>query len=428
MNPNDEILETYLKQVWDVRQNAHLSLQQADLEAIALELGLTPQDLEALRQYATDCLTRAKGYLEYKRWDDAIAELTNAQTVFPLSPEILYSLASAYYGRYQQQQHKRDQQRATRLAKDCLQQQADYPAALELLNQIDASQKPWPKRILALGGVLVAMIAITGLSYSFFSKMFRSTPPPTPVTGTLPSSEETSSVRITDTDENAIPIRFQQEGILLEIPQSRLNVYPDSAFYKLQGILVNQRNRELAQIEANFTFLDNQGTAIANETQMILRRSHAPLRPSDRHAFNLIQTVPATLAQVQINVNILEQLPAARSYEPSQPIDLVWLFDPPQEVALEAKERTHTQRNYSETVTHQAIWEITNTGEVGLRLVKMQVKFYDQKGDLLESRDRFLVSSSEPPLLPGETRLLKSLLTGLDTEFTRYELAVVEAQ
>ncbi|MDB9314150.1 hypothetical protein PN462_13645 [Spirulina sp. CS-785/01] len=428
MNPNDEILNNYLQQLWDVRHNARLSLQQADLEAIALELGLTPPELETLRQYGGKSLTRGQGYLDYERWEDAITELTQAQMIFPLSPDVLYGLAAAYYGRYQAQQRPQDKETATQLAKDCLHQKADYSAALALLNQIDAAPKPWRRRILTWGGVVGGMITIMGLSYALFSQMFYSTQPPTPVTLTSPESlKESSSLVVTDTDEDAIPIRFREANLLLEVPQSRLNVYADAAFYKMQGILVNESQEELAEIEAKVRFLDNQGEMMAEETQMILRRSHAPLRPTDRHAFSLIKAVPPTLAQVEIDFNILEQFPAARAYESSQPLELVWLLDKPQEVNLAVKERTHTQRNYTETVTHQAIWEITNTGEVGLRLVKMQVQFFNQAGEVLEKRDRYLVSSSEPPLLPGETRLLKSILTGLETEFSEYQLAVVEA-
>jgi tetratricopeptide (TPR) repeat protein len=134
-NPPDRLIEVYLQRLLELRQSQ--PLQQTDLEALALELGMTAEDLEVARQQAQDHLTRGQGYGQFQRWDEAIEELTQAVALNPIDPEMLQGLAAAYQARYQQRRQAADKTAAIALAKQCLALQPNDMAAIELISRLD---------------------------------------------------------------------------------------------------------------------------------------------------------------------------------------------------------------------------------------------------------------------------------------------------
>ncbi|MBE9197203.1 hypothetical protein IQ219_18265, partial [Synechocystis sp. LEGE 06083] len=72
------VIENYIQRVTELSQSTQRIPTSAELEAIAGELGIEPEEIKAAQKQATDHFTRAQGYMRLGYWDDAIAELDYA--------------------------------------------------------------------------------------------------------------------------------------------------------------------------------------------------------------------------------------------------------------------------------------------------------------------------------------------------------------
>ncbi|NJO19413.1 MAG: hypothetical protein HC838_04130 [Spirulinaceae cyanobacterium RM2_2_10] len=157
----DETIERYLSRLFAARDQQPQPLSEADLAAIARDLGLTETDLATAQRVARDHRTRAQGYLQHRRWDDALAELEPAAALQPFETETIYLQAKAHAGRWRAHRQAVDRDRARALAKHCLAQQPDYAAAFQLLNDLD--QLPVGRLARAPRGALVAGAICVGV-------------------------------------------------------------------------------------------------------------------------------------------------------------------------------------------------------------------------------------------------------------------------
>ncbi|MEO1593469.1 MAG: hypothetical protein AAFU71_19570, partial [Cyanobacteria bacterium J06632_22] len=95
-------IDAYIRRLSEL-QAAQTVTTQDDLDAIALELGLTEADLDRARQTAQDYVAKGNRYSQYEQWDEAIDALEQAVALGPLEYDYLYALAEALSGRYQDQ-------------------------------------------------------------------------------------------------------------------------------------------------------------------------------------------------------------------------------------------------------------------------------------------------------------------------------------
>jgi hypothetical protein len=70
---------------------------------------------------------------------------------------------------------------------------------------------------------------------------------------------------------------------------------------------------------------------------------------------------------------------------------------------------------------------VTNTGEVAIKRLKLQIDFYDALGTALGSDDLLIVYGEDAPLLPGEVRP-KHSLHSVSAKYANYRLTVLEAE
>jgi len=148
------------------------ALAPEDLREIALEMGLTEDDLRSAAAAAEKNVVKAKGFIERCLWDDAIASLTEAAALVPASIEVHSLLAQSYWNRYRAetvagQQEQADRDAAVRLAKVVLEIDPKHAPSFDLLAEIDranAVQRSRPKMIVP---VLVAASAVVLCGWLF---------------------------------------------------------------------------------------------------------------------------------------------------------------------------------------------------------------------------------------------------------------------
>ncbi|TAF64464.1 MAG: tetratricopeptide repeat protein [Cytophagales bacterium] len=134
MKNQDEILEAYIQKVLEIQQQQQSQgLSSEDLAEIARNMGIPENELENAR---SAYLTRGQGFLKYGNWEDAIKEFQQLLILNPNNSEVLYNIAVAYAGLYEQNHRDKDKEQAIKYAQIALQIRPDYEAAIKLISTL----------------------------------------------------------------------------------------------------------------------------------------------------------------------------------------------------------------------------------------------------------------------------------------------------
>lgn len=163
---NSGVIEAYIQRVTELSQSRQRLPTRDELEAIATELGIEPEEIQAAQQQAQDHYTRAQGYARLSYWEEAIGELQEAVALNPGDPAMLVALAQAHLGRWQQRHQRQDCEQLHLRVKQCLSLQPDSEAALELLANFRRSQQQRGRWLLG-GGLLLGAVSLGSLGYLF---------------------------------------------------------------------------------------------------------------------------------------------------------------------------------------------------------------------------------------------------------------------
>ncbi len=158
------VIEDYIQRVTELSQSTQRIPTTGELEAIARELGIEPEEIEAAKKHAQDHFTRAQGYLRLNYWDEAIAELDEAIAFNPGKSELLLFSARAHLGRWQQHHQKQDADQLHLRVKQCLSLEPGCQEALELLASFRKNKQRY-SRLFIGGAMFLTAILFGGGTY-----------------------------------------------------------------------------------------------------------------------------------------------------------------------------------------------------------------------------------------------------------------------
>lgn len=170
-NVSNNVIDNYIQRVTEWSHSSQRIPTTEELETIAAELGIDPQEIQDARQQSQAHYIRAQGYMRLNHWDDAIAELQEAVAFNPSNLDMLVSLASAHMGRWQETHRRQDENNIRLRIRQCLDIKPDCEEALNLLARLSQAIK-WRNRILAaigvsLGGIFVGISGVFLLGNGF---------------------------------------------------------------------------------------------------------------------------------------------------------------------------------------------------------------------------------------------------------------------
>jgi DNA repair exonuclease SbcCD ATPase subunit len=154
------VIENYIQRVTELSQSTQRIPTTAELEAIARELGIEPEEIQAAQKQATDHFTRAQGYMRLGYWDDAIAELDDAIAFNPGESKFLLSSAEAYLGKWKEHHRSPDADQMHLRVRQCLSLEPGCEGALDLLAEFRRRQKRHLRTI--MGGLMFVGAVICG--------------------------------------------------------------------------------------------------------------------------------------------------------------------------------------------------------------------------------------------------------------------------
>ncbi len=353
----DRIIEAYIQRLltWEK------PLTSATLTVIAEEVGITGNELDAIRSQADSHLTRGRAYMEFGCLDDAIKELNQSVSLDPLNLDGLHTLANAYSQRHNRTNDKADRQKALLVAKRCVELKPDDKEALVLISFLEHTpvkskqvSAKWTRQKLTIlaGGFATVGLGIMGLSRL---PIFSQPPAPLgPAPGTIVpgsviyESKDDAKAEDVDTDpvtidlaaDVDIPVIFDYPGLVMEARLSELGDYNDELYYQLQGVLINASDQEFRNLVLNVEFLDRNDVAISTTEKDAISEQDAIIRPGDNHTFNLLQKITPELATVRLSVASLQQIPARKTYVPPTPINYSWQDLEPENISFELASRS----------------------------------------------------------------------------------------
>ncbi len=149
---SNSVIENYIQRVTELSQSPQRIPSAAELEKVAADLGISPDEIEEAQKQSQAHSLRAQGYMRLKHWDDAIEELTEAVALCPSNQDLLLSLAAAHLGRWYQRHRREDVENVRIRVRECLSIQPDSEEALNLLAKLDKALR-W-RRTLLVGWVI----------------------------------------------------------------------------------------------------------------------------------------------------------------------------------------------------------------------------------------------------------------------------------
>ncbi len=214
---SEETLRAYMENVLRLQQERQQQLSDEELRQIALDTGMSDDDLAYIQTQFEGFLARGKGFLRYKNWNAAIPELLQAVALSPNSTDALTTIAEAHWGRWHESHEEEDREKVTLYAERCLMIDPANDTALRLLSTLDRASAPRaaagtlagtsPRR--AVLGLIVGMIAIVTLGIGgALYVVFRSAPKTLPHITRFPSPSPSVSPQpkppssFTDDDPN----------------------------------------------------------------------------------------------------------------------------------------------------------------------------------------------------------------------------------
>ncbi len=438
-------LDAYIERVMALKQERRATPTDAELRSIALDIGLDEKDLVAVEQAAEDHFVRGQGFLEHRRYSDAIVELEEAVALAPRRVERLHALSRAHAGRWLEPQagsarDRSDHVRAETLARECLEIDPQHGPSFEVLNTLDS--QPSADRQASASGRRSTLMIVTGVMLlvlgiaTFLRVSDNATPPPsvnpTEEHAVSPSADET----VSQARELDIPVVLDSgatdANLAFEARHSRLKIYNNGkSFWTLNAILTQQGETELDTMAARLELLDAEGTVLSQETIDVLNKAAPTLRPGDSYALHLLRETGDAVRQARLVAETVDQQPAAPSYAAATPLALDWQIPQPADLDIVVRERS---RRFSEKLFPKdgsgyfnVVLEIENISQRTLRRLKIEAAITGPEERWTVTDGNHVVLASGPAMRPGETRLDRLIVT-VNEQPESYWISVVEAE
>ncbi|MCU0447562.1 MAG: hypothetical protein MUE85_21905 [Microscillaceae bacterium] len=427
----DQTLEAYIAQILKIQQGkSQEPLDIEELNQIARNLGLSPEDLNLIDEKFRGFLQRGLGYGRYQNWHKAIEELQQAVNIKPMHIEALFGLADAFRERWLQTGKPADKAKALEYAEKCLQYHYNHEGALHLISQLQIAR---PRRrsqqayIRLVGYLMVGGLAVLlgYLAWQFWqdSKIVDSAKKLKPL-------ETHSTLVLKENVEIPLSIvgNTQTKDLQLDIENSFIRKADNGYLYSLRASLISPK-REINALEAQLELLDAQDQVVLTEKLDLLDEYAFELRPQDALPISKIiqeNTISEQIKKARLLIKKVIQTAVTEPYEPSQTPDITWEVKKPAAVSLSLKERYQTIKPEADAFTHTLVLELKNTGKTPLRTLQISIQWFDTNQHLVHEETAELLNRMQPTFKVGQTRTatLSYLIDLKRTDYQGYKILI----
>jgi tetratricopeptide (TPR) repeat protein len=265
---SNNVIEDYIQRVSELNQSIRRIPTSEELEKIAVDLGISDEEIRAAQKQSQDNFIRAKSYCSLSHWDDAIAELQEALIFNPGNLEMLTCLATAYMGRWQKLHRPEDEKNIRDTIRKCLTIQPDHEESLFLLSELDRALETKRQQTSILVGASLGII-VAGIG---FGSLLVLNNPLSRLFNKEPSAVEQLKLQMV---EEITTLRQTQEEMRMEL-------------YSLQNVLAEQTHQDrfsrsdMVELEKRAKRLE-KSLRIMQDRLLILERGESIQSPMFNH-------------------------------------------------------------------------------------------------------------------------------------------------
>lgn len=431
---NTDIIDRYIDAFKTSGQGDEICTRRL-VEQFAFDAGFDKHEVRSLIDESDECILRGDNYLAQKLAEPALTEFQKAYYIHPDSEPLLEKLvaASLLLLRKNKDGETRHQ------AEDYIQKGIDlYPSNTyfyKALKKLHSNKAP----AIGIAFMLFVGAMIAGAIFYLMplgSDTFDSDPPAVELTApeseVAPAPESVVIEMITTDDTPAAIVQDRtswkdtgsdiqlsikhnfDSSLLTLVPYSLVvNDYGDSWSLEFNG-LVYSDSREVDTLIAQAEIIDTDGNVVDVEKVDIIDYQPSML-PDETAAFDVLfynDTAMPDLDYMKFTISQLESTPVTAVDNGDE---IQSDIDEYRSRNVSFYERENSYSAFFGEYTNSVVVRATNTGERAIRHMKVVLKAMDAKGRSIGRDDSYLVTSSEPPLLAGETRVARFYLN-FDTD------------
>ncbi|MCS6822522.1 MAG: tetratricopeptide repeat protein [Microscillaceae bacterium] len=317
-----ENLKAFIQKLLELQQKEKpLSLEE--MKAIAHSIGLSEADWQNVMQAFEGYLLRAKGYLKYGNWQDAIEELEQALALNPSHKEVLTCLVQAYYQKWIASRSPKDKEKALQYAERCIQIHPTFTPAYKIRSELKGlSRKNSANSLLLKKTLWIFLLILTFATAGVVSvivtaeqkrraipKFIQTIPPLTH----HPTPPELTTNPIFLDEENYKELEWedsQPEGIKVAAMQRKLHVINRLGIrtsYQLTISFKNIGQKTISQLRVLFIWYDENGEEISRKSSTIIKgKEFDKLEPNQTYELTIKKNFWGISGNVRCAIKVLK--------------------------------------------------------------------------------------------------------------------------
>ncbi|MDF1737551.1 MAG: hypothetical protein P1U86_00215 [Verrucomicrobiales bacterium] len=437
-------LERFLEKILEQRETVDAELDSESLRSLAEKYGLDGEAYDQLVREAEDHRARGLLFFEHGNWDDAITELDQAYVILPHDNELGFVLGKAHARQFKEGRADSDRRTAETYFRQCLKRDASHAEAVRELTELEKLADEFARSPGGSKPVLIAVVivfAIGGL-YFFLAPGKESTPPPKEVIKApkeKPVKEE--GVKAVVTGPVAIPVEFPLAEVgdefSFDARSSVLTRYDGKYSYELLATIVTGP-ATISEMRAKLELLGGDETVFAEHEFDILASHRSAVVAGDSIPFRVLIFKPESapdIVEARLTMKLFDHRPFPGEAEPGKLLELkgsgVAL---PPDYGFELRERNALRSKGTLGDEGMAqlklVLTLENTGKRQIELLKFQTSVTGEDGEAIplgynsitkhfssriKAGEIGAVNNVQPPLLPGERRVIDATIYMPDT-------------
>ncbi len=457
MDEKQQKLEQFIRQILEI-QNKEKSpiLKTNDLKNIVLEMGMTESDWQLISDTFNGHALRGKGFLEYKNWEDAIKEFEQAHTLNPYNTDILYGLALSHKNLWHQTNMSSHKASAEQYAKMCININPQYKEAIALISEIKVAKNqsvnsnqakqinsnetlqttPVKNQKLVIIMVISIFIAIFLIGIFFLLNQSSDADLKEPSNSYSELKEPQVTIPTEDISEPQIPVIFveneQSKGLKFILDKIQADDYTTSYNVSAKGYF-KLENIELNELKIKADLLNNEDKVVSTKIIELARESNNTLRSGDLLPFEFSNyeensALPQFKA-LRLAVSYIVKQEGNFKYEASKSKPINWAIEKPVNYDISIRERlSSVSKQFSTGIFHQIVLEIENTGNSNIKVLQIQIVWFDKKNKLAKTDEFYITTDSYAPIKRGDIRIYDRMF-GVDNlnleNYKSYEINIL---